>query len=596
MGRLMRRALLLAGAAASLAAAGCAWKGPKDAGPQGWDAAMQSDWYGATQGSRFMPWAWAKALEKPGSTEKLFTDANFAQYRFLLRPGQPLPVGMAIDAGPDDNLTVTKLRWFAGQKATEQWVGFNCSACHTAEVSFNGKAVRVDGGPALLDFQSFVDDASAALAATRADPAKFDRFAAAVLKEPGDTPANRAALAQAVGALAAWNARISTANATDLKPGFARVDAFGHIYNKVALMAGPDTPAPMPSDAPVSYPFLWNVNQADRVQWNGIAENKFIKVGAAEYDYGALGRNAGEVIGVYGDVKVVPNPATLAGYKSSLQVRSLSDLERILATLKPPAWPADLMGKPDPALVAAGDKLFEAQCQGCHTHLDRDDLKTPFKIKMSLLRANVPGNIPPGTDPWMACNAYTYTARTGYMATLPKGFIGKDPPLGPEAPVANMLSTMVIATLVGDKWEAIKSAGVTFIGVPPAPKVIQPEAVPVSPKDLALQRCFTEASDILGYKARPLTGIWATAPYLHNGSVPTLYDLLLPPAQRPASFNLGTREYDPVKVGYQTAPSAANSFRFDTSLAGNGNGGHDYGNAKLTEADRRALVEYMKTL
>jgi hypothetical protein len=52
------------------------------------------------------------------------------------------------------------------------------------------------------------------------------------------------------------------------------------------------------------------------------------------------------------------------------------------------------------------------------------------------------------------------------------------------------------------------------------------------------------------YAARPLYGIWAAAPYLHNGSVPTLYDLLLPPAQRPKTFALGGRDYDPVKVGF----------------------------------------------
>ena len=54
------------------------------------------------------------------------------------------------------------------------------------------------------------------------------------------------------------------------------------------------------------------------------------------------------------------------------------------------------------------------------------------------------------------------------------------------------------------------------------------------------------------YKARPLNGIWATAPFLHNGSVPTMYDLLLPVAERPKTFYLGSREYDPEKMGYRT--------------------------------------------
>jgi hypothetical protein len=54
----------------------------------------------------------------------------------------------------------------------------------------------------------------------------------------------------------------------------------------------------------------------------------------------------------------------------------------------------------------------------------------------------------------------------------------------------------------------------------------------------------------------------ATAPYLHNGSVPTLYDLLLPPSDRPTSFYAGTREFDPVKIGFKTERSAENGFPY----------------------------------
>jgi hypothetical protein len=100
-------------------------------------------------------------------------------------------------------------------------------------------------------------------------------------------------------------------------------------------------------------------------------------------------------------------------------------------------------------------------------------------------------------------------------------------------------------------------------------------------------------ADLLSYKARPLNGIWATAPFLHNGSVPTLYDLLLPPAARPKRFTLGRREFDPKKVGYVSDGEVP--FVVDTSVTGNGNGGHEYG-VTLAEDDRWALVEYLKTL
>lgn len=98
------------------------------------------------------------------------------------------------------------------------------------------------------------------------------------------------------------------------------------------------------------------------------------------------------------------------------------------------------------------------------------------------------------------------------------------------------------------------------------------------------------------YKARPLNGIWATAPFLHNGSVPSLYDLLLPEKDRPKRFAVGQREFDPVKVGFLSDPNHPNApYFFDTSEPGNSNKGHRYG-TNLTEAERWALLEYLKSL
>ena len=105
----------------------------------------------------------------------------------------------------------------------------------------------------------------------------------------------------------------------------------------------------------------------------------------------------------------------------------------------------------------------------------------------------------------------------------------------------------------------------------------------------------------LGYVARPLEGIWATAPYLHNGSVPTLDDLLKPEDERPVCFPVGHREYDPVKLGYVSeftkVPAAEHSrfFVYDTRIAGNSNRGHRYG-THLSSNDREALLEYLKVM
>jgi mono/diheme cytochrome c family protein len=107
---------------------------------------------------------------------------------------------------------------------------------------------------------------------------------------------------------------------------------------------------------------------------------------------------------------------------------------------------------------------------------------------------------------------------------------------------------------------------------------------------------------------RPLSAVWSTAPYLHNGSVPTLYDLLLPSDDRPTTFTTGTFRYDPVKVGFETnAPDAIFVFEVNAPAIdgdgkthpeianGNSNRGHEFG-VDLTDEERWALVEFMKTL
>jgi hypothetical protein len=94
-----------------------------------------------------------------------------------------------------------------------------------------------------------------------------------------------------------------------------------------------------------------------------------------------------------------------------------------------------------------------------------------------------------------------------------------------------------------------------------------------------------------GYANMPLDGLWMRAPYLHNGSVPTLADLLSQPADRPESFMRGCVNFDPVKVGFV----CEEGFFFDTTLTGNGNGGHLYGTS-LSEEDTDALLEYLKSL
>jgi hypothetical protein len=107
---------------------------------------------------------------------------------------------------------------------------------------------------------------------------------------------------------------------------------------------------------------------------------------------------------------------------------------------------------------------------------------------------------------------------------------------------------------------------------------------------------FSAFRKTAGYVAVPLDGIWLTAPYLHNGSVPTLADLLEPVEARPKRFWRGFDLYDGVKAGFVSTGADAERLGtlYDTSLPGNGNAGHTYG-VDLPRESKRALLEYLKT-
>ncbi|MEO8661568.1 MAG: cytochrome c [Bryobacteraceae bacterium] len=111
---------------------------------------------------------------------------------------------------------------------------------------------------------------------------------------------------------------------------------------------------------------------------------------------------------------------------------------------------------------------------------------------------------------------------------------------------------------------------------------------------------FSHFRKTYGYANMPLDGVWLRAPYLHNGSVPTLRDLLEPGANRPPKFYRGDDVFDPVRVGFESnvpARNGQNYFPYDTKVEGNFNTGHEgkYYGTELPPADKDALVEYLKT-
>jgi hypothetical protein len=301
-----------------------------------------------------------------------------------------------------------------------------------------------------------------------------------------------------------------------------------------------------------------------------------------------------------------------------------------LTTLRPPMWPTAVLGKIDDHKRDLGREIFiqtersngqkVTSCSTCHKSLPRNNLKLPIAAKMIPLKGI-------GTDIWMACNSVTRETQTGLFKNepytyLPTIFLPDSGRLyGENAALAGLLRTAVIGTIWEKRTNVLNDLAAALNAPAPdglgatleAPSALAANERPA--RDAADQdrrnECLNGTDPLLAYKGRPLTGIWATAPYLHNGSVPTLYDLLLPPEQRPKKFLVGTTEFDPVRVGFVTrdaagnlldAPTGDNSFVFNTRnpdgrvIDGNSNAGHDYGNAWLTEDERWALVEYLKGL
>ncbi len=518
---------------------------------QGWSEQQQQQFWFTSQGSQVVPYDWFLVLEQEKSQELIRSNENLDRLRFMVEKPSPanpdgLPVGFAKDMDPE----------------TGAWMGFTCAACHTNQIDTPTASLRIDGAPTLADTFTFFNQVAYGLQATANDDNKFERFARKVLGQSYSAD-SASALRDRLRTIAKARVERQIQDMPDspqsVPYGHGRLDAFGGIFNQV-LGADLGIPANYrPSNAPVSYPFLWDTAQYDLVQWNGIAPN---------FGPGVLARNVGEILGVFGTVEVVPLRNEFTGYKSSARMVNLGALEATINALQSPQWPTEYLPPLDSAKVSSGKALYEQQCASCHEVIDRTNRKLKLKAVMTLVDEV-------GTDPTMADNAVNRTAQTGPLQgewdwiVLEKDF--KFTKLEAEAPGADVLDNVVINTILGQKAASVKALREEYISV-------------------KLPRKFAPKS----YKARSLNGIWATAPYLHNGSVPNLWELMKPPAQRVKQFPVGSRKLDPVNVGFDITPGSS-AYTLDTTLPGNSNAGHTFG-TDLTDEQKWALIEYMKSL
>jgi hypothetical protein len=173
--------------------------------------------------------------------------------------------------------------------------------------------------------------------------------------------------------------------------------------------------------------------------------------------------------------------------------------------------------------------------------------------------------------------------------------------------------TLAIVNSYFDRADALlKSQGLAAFAATLPPNLRQADGSPAPGlvKDGKVNRDFWNGYRTPGavayaaYHAPPLNGIWASPPYLHNGSVPTIDALLSPLNERPSLFFVGSRQYDVEHIGYRT-DRFPGAFKFDTSVPGNANTGHRFENgprgngvigSALEPAQRRNVIEFLKTL
>ncbi|MDG9929636.1 MULTISPECIES: di-heme-cytochrome C peroxidase [unclassified Pseudomonas] len=554
-----------------------------------WDEQARQTYYYTPQGTtvKGLRYDWFTALELPFSRDKFASPDYLARFGFLTDPRQQaselnpgnLPVGFA--RHPDDETGI-------------HYLDITCAACHTGELRYKGQAVRIDGGAALHSLASTVPTLKGggfgqalgmSMAFTYYNPIKFERFARSVLGEHDDAARRqlradfKAVLDRLLGtAYNDWHRGLYPT-----EEGFGRTDAFGRIANGVFGDAI-DPSNYRVANAPVSYPQLWDIWKFDWVQWNGSAMQP-------------MARNIGEALGVGATLHLFgENGGQLPEnerYPSSVRLHDLYTLEETLKHLKPPTWPEAILGKVDLALASQGRALFAENCAYCHAPnpVPPDRRLAPERDPEWHMRI-VPTRII-GTDPTTADNIADHrfdirrlSWRKDELARLDVKLFGSSLEQVDFASISSAKGLAYVTAYVENR--AYRDAGIE-----------QPERGRMDGYDLAIG-----VQEIRGYKARPLDGIWATPPFLHNGSVPNLFQLLSPVVERDTRFWVGNFEYDPQRAGFLTGEFKG-GFLFDTRVTGNGNRGHEFRDGCRNEGvigrylepqERYALIEYLKVM
>ena len=613
-----------------------------------------------------MRYAWFTNLELPFGRDRLAAPANMARYGFLTdihqqadpdwNPGN-LPVGFARYY---DEKAGAELLDFTCSLCHTGELHYQGTAIRID----GGQAMHAVTDMKPGQFQA---DLMLSMLATYWNPWKFDRFAHNVIdpaltggtQSDFDFDAARRELRKEFG----QSIRELLADAwTDLKhgnypvfEGYGRTDATQRIANTVfGRHISPDNYRP--ATAPVSYPHLWDIAKFNWVQWEGYASQPMARNINESLGVGARL----ELFDEYG----APLPLHLR-YDTSIHPDRLHEIERTLAKLQAPRWPENLFGPIDLGKAREGRVLFDVHCRHCHgphltAHDEVPDEEHPVDAHRDVnIRHNADGScqlLRDGVDVGQVTAAQCLNLHNPQRIADIDGqpifeldakgrVIGV---LGDRAVEEWRVAVVPITDVGTDRNAALNFANHRYdasrLGWTPAElrklciadeiaNTIDPRSIsavvglnimstaitsryfeknpPQTNEELLKYMGYgifdyprTDPAQLKNYKSRPLHGIWATPPFLHNGSVRTIYQMISPREERETQFWSGTREYDPKDLGFRSL-EVPGAVLFRTNVVGNDNVGHEFrdGCQKngvigpfLEPEQRQQIVEYLKVM
>jgi len=573
----------------------------------GLTASEREEFFHLTTGGELFPLRWMQSLINP-ATGALFLE-NPGRFGLIPAPSNPegLPIGLTVADSSDF-------------RSREKMVGINCAACHTGNLTYSGDRIVIVGSSSLFDAERFLRELYLAAGKTAETPDMLVNFmhrlrqseqgsdrsrqpdGGDILSHLVQNSAARSGLTEALRSLAA-NAADAEADERlqSFSPGATRTpeqirSGLLHGFEEdvrhtveTALKAVAAVPADQANlgirqlaeeffmtarllSGRIAFAGdlaeLWKHHPPStpggpgRMDKFEVSRRLLFSATSEQRTSGPcstpplFGLQAVRWTGWDGQTTSTANRNLLTAlswgsisdpqtHHSTVPLKNLARIEELAGKLKSPAWPVDVFGELDAGLVQTGESVFRKHCAQCH--------------RPEMVDAK---NVPRGS-------------------VYPLSEIGTDP----------MRLDSYLRPLNGNSYSQIlERASQAYLDA-----AIQAADLPAADSALISEASPNRWQDSSGYVARRLEGIWATSPYLHNGSVPTLKHLLLPATFRPSRFSTHRTEYDTNSVGLIYDVTQSHEFIFDTTQPGNSNSGHEYG-VGLNQTSKKALLEYLKSL